>query len=67
MNQAMRRFMEPQSRFDRFLYALQTIFLPYSAAVMIRADHEFVGIFCIVLWVPMAFYTVERVISKWRA
>lgn len=64
MSQFARRFLEPQSRMDRFLYALQTLFLPYTAFVMIRADYEFTGIFCIVFWVPMAFYTIEWIIRK---
>lgn len=60
----MGRFMEPRSKLDRFLYALQTIFLPYTAFVLIKEGMEWAGIFCIAFWVPFSFYTVEWIF--WR-
>lgn len=58
------RFMEPRSKLDRFLYALQAIFLPYTAFVVIKEGMEWAGIFLIVLWVIFSFYTVEWIIRK---
>lgn len=58
------RLFEPRSRMDRFLYALQTLFLPYTAFVLIKEGMEWAAIFCIAFWVIFSFYTVEWIL--WR-
>lgn len=59
-----RRLMEPRCLFDRILYALQTVFLPYVAAVAVREGLEFSGMAMIACWVIFSFYTIEWLLEK---
>lgn len=59
-----RRLFEPRGWTDRALYALQMVFLPYTAAVVTKEGFPVSGVIMIALWVPFSFYTIEWV-AQW--